>query len=260
MNCLIDLDARPVIAHRGDSAHFPENTLPSFDRAIELGVDALEFDVRVTGDGVAVVLHDPTVDRTSNGRGAVAAMGIAELRALDAGARFSPDGGEAPFAGQGLVVPTLEEMLGRYENLPLLIEVKVPEAVAEVRRLVDRHGARDRVVVDSTDHRAVAPFRADPRMTGASMRDVLELLSRAWFPRRPGRLPYEALCVPRWYNGIPVPVARLSAHARHAGTTTHVWTVNDVPGAQRLWDIGVQGIITDDPATMLALRQKLFRR
>ena len=257
---LTDLSAHPVVAHRGDSAHHPENTFASFDRALAIGADALEFDLRVTRDGVAVVIHDATVDRTTSGTGAVAEMTLADLRALDAGSRFTPDGGAThPFARRGLVVPTFAEMLERYREIPLLIEVKVPEAVAETRRLITEHGARDRVLLDSTDHGAVEPFRADGHTTGASMKDVLALLRRACLPGAPARLPYEALCIPRWYNGIPVPVGRLASVARRAGTTTHVWTVNDPHVAASLWRMGVNGIITDDPAAMLSLRASLAR-
>src|SRR5690348_13143818 len=126
---LIDPAARPVIAHRGDSAHFPENTIPSFDRGLELGADAIEFDLRVSRDGEVVIIHDPTVDRTTDGTGAVNSLTLAELKDLDAGARFTLDGGQTfPFRGKGLTIPTFDEMLARYTSVPLLIEVKIPEA------------------------------------------------------------------------------------------------------------------------------------
>lgn len=254
---LIDPAARLVIGHRGDSAHHPENTLPSFDRAVALGVDALEFDLRLTADGAVVVHHDPTLERTTSGRGAVGALTLAQLRGVDAGANFTRDGGRTrPFAGRGLLVPTFEEMLDRYRDLPLLIEVKVPEVIPEARRLIERHGARDRVLLDSTDDRAVAPFRDDFR-TGASLRDVLRLLPHAWLPGGPARLPYEALCVPPWYYGIPVPVERLARVAARAGSVTHVWTVNEPAEAERFWRAGVNGIITDDPGRMLEVRNGL---
>src|SRR3954468_14197510 len=142
---LIDPAARPVIAHRGDSAHFPENTLPSFDRALELGVDAIEFDLRVSRDGAIVIMHDPTVDRTTSGSGPVSAFTLAELKTFDAGARFSPDGGRNfPFRGQGLTIPTFDEMLARYTSVPLLIEVKIPEAVPGAQELLEQHRATGR--------------------------------------------------------------------------------------------------------------------
>lgn len=257
MNVLGDPTARLVIGHRGDSAHFPENTVPSFDRAVSLGVDAIEFDLRVTRDGVVVVNHDPTVDRTTDGTGAVAAMTLAELRALDAGARFTVDGKSFPFRGQGISILTFEELLERYPAIPLLIEVKVATAVAGALELIERHGATDRVLIDSTAIEAVAPFRGTRVLTGASMRDVVRLLPRAMLARPPAKLPYSALCIPPWYQGIRVPILRLARVARAVGTATHVWTINDPEVAAALWHAGVNGIITDDPGVMLTLRSKL---
>ena len=106
MNVLADFDpgARLVIGHRGAAARFPENTLAAFDYAVGLGVDAIEFDIRITRDGVVVVIHDPTLDRTTGGPGQVAQQSVRDLAGVDAGARFSPDGGATfPFAGKGSV-------------------------------------------------------------------------------------------------------------------------------------------------------------
>ena len=259
MNVLIDPAARPVIAHRGNSAHAPENTFESFDQAIALGVDALEFDVRLTRYGQVVVVHDATLDRTTSGSGPVAAHTLDEIRAVDAGARFSPDGGRTmPYRNRGCVIPRLEEMLQRYPRIPLLIEVKVPEAVAPTRQLLEQYGAVARTLVDSTNPLAVEPFRGGDLATGASFRDVLWLLQRVWRARLTSALPYEALCIPRWYYGVRVPVLRLARVAATAGTVTHVWTVNDPRIAAKLWNGGVRGIITDDPGPMLALRAKQF--
>ncbi|HUK64913.1 MAG TPA: glycerophosphodiester phosphodiesterase family protein, partial [Dongiaceae bacterium] len=105
-NPLLDPGARLVIGHRGAAAEAPENTMASFERAAELGVDALEFDVHVTADGHAVVIHDPTLRRTTDRDGAVAALTLEQLRAADAGARFTRDGATFPFRGRGVRVPT----------------------------------------------------------------------------------------------------------------------------------------------------------
>jgi glycerophosphoryl diester phosphodiesterase len=157
---LLDPTARPVVAHRGDSAHAPENTMLAFERAVRLGADALEFDVRLSADGVAVVHHDPTLDRTTDGGGPVGALPLAGLRAVDAGARFTADGGRTyPFRGGGVRVPTLDEVLGAWPRVPVLIEIKVAAASAEVRRVLDRHAAAGRAVVASFLDAAVAPFR-----------------------------------------------------------------------------------------------------
>jgi len=255
---LIDPAARPVIAHRGDSAHFPENTIPSFDRAVQLGADAIEFDLRVSRDGEIVIIHDPTVDRTTDGSGAVHSLTLAELKRLDAGARFSPDGGKTfPFRDTGLKIPTLDEMLARYTSLPLLIEVKIPEAARLAPAVLDRHDANRRVVLDSTDADALKPFRRLPLITGASLRDIVSILPQAIIGLPLGQVPYRAFCLPLRYNGVPVPVRHLARSGHRAGFPTHVWTVNDPQVAERLWRDGINGIISDDPATMLELRQRV---
>jgi glycerophosphoryl diester phosphodiesterase len=257
VNVLSDPTARLVIAHRGTSAHFPENTVPSFDHAVSLGVDAIEFDLRVTREGVVVVNHDPTVDRMTDRIGTVASMTLPELRQVDAGARFTRDGVTFPFRGQGIGIVTFEELLQRYHSIPLLIEVKVATAVDGALRLIERYGAQDRVLMDSTEMDAVAPFRGTRLLTGASFRDVARLLPRALLASPPAKLPYSALCIPPWFRGIPVPVLRLARVARAVGVATHVWTVNEPEVAEGLWKAGINGIITDDPEVMLDVRARL---
>ena len=112
-------------AHRGASGTHPENTLASFRRARDEGAEAFELDVHRTADGEIVVFHDPTLERTTDGRGQLAGLTLAELRNLDAGSRFSPDGGRThPFRGQDVRVPTLGEVLEEFPGLPVIIEIK----------------------------------------------------------------------------------------------------------------------------------------
>ncbi|HET9465640.1 MAG TPA: glycerophosphodiester phosphodiesterase family protein, partial [Gemmatimonadales bacterium] len=119
MNPLLDLSARPVIAHRGASGHAPENTLPAFDLAVRQGADAIELDVRLTADGVPVVFHDATIDRTTGHRGPLSAISLAELQEVDAGARFTADRGHTfPFRAGGVRVPTLAEVLRGFPEMP----------------------------------------------------------------------------------------------------------------------------------------------
>ena len=259
MSALTSFDpgVRLVIGHRGAAAHFPENTFASFDHAVSLGVDAIEFDLRLSGDGVAVVMHDPTVDRTTRGSGSVAAMTASDLMRLDAGARFSPAGRTTPFQGTGLTVPTLEQVLERYADLPLLIELKVPEVAPEALRVFRRHGCENRVIVDSIDGAALRPFRGTNVAVGAAKWDVVGLMWRSAVGMVSSRLPYSALCIPESYSGINVPVPRLARAAGERGVPTHLWTVNDPTDARRLWSSGVTGIISDDPETMISLRQSL---
>ena len=258
MNPLVDLRARLVIGHRGNAAYAPENTFESFDQALTLGVDALEFDVRLSRDGVPVVIHDPSLARTAGRREAVASMTAAELEHVDVGATFTRDRGETfPYRGRGLTVPRLDAVLARYPRTPLLIEVKVPGARVVVADSLDKAKATARVVIASMSQLAIMPFRGGALPTGASGNDVVRLL---WLMLRgtvPSRLPYAALCIPRWYNGIRLPVASIARAARRAGTVTHVWTIDHPRVAKRLWAAGIHGIVTNDPATMLRARQDL---
>jgi glycerophosphoryl diester phosphodiesterase len=105
------------IAHRGGGRLRPEATLPAFENALSVGADVLEFDLHASSDGVVVVIHDETVDRTTDGTGAVQAMTFAELRMLDAGYEFTPDGGQTfPYRGMGIQIPTLVEVLAGFPD------------------------------------------------------------------------------------------------------------------------------------------------
>lgn len=256
MNVLLDPSAKLVIAHRGNSAFCPENTLVSFQRGLALGADALEFDIRVSRDGTAVVIHDPTLDRTTNGSGPVNALTLDELQRLDAGCRFTPDGGRTfPFRGQGITIPTLEVVLATFPGVHMVIEIKTRDASAEVKRLLTANGAANRVLIGAFDDAAIAPFRGSAFAHSASRRELIRLYARSILPGGPRRLPYHALAIPPRFKGIPIPVNRLARMARHTGGTTHVWTVDDPEQASGYWAGAVNGIITNDPATILASRK-----
>jgi glycerophosphoryl diester phosphodiesterase len=252
---LLRTDGRYVVGHRGNAAHAPENTLESFRQAVAIGVDALELDVRLTADGHVVVHHDPTVARTTGGGGTIAELTLADIGRLDAGAMFSPDGGRSfPYRGTGVRIPRFAEVLEAFPDVPLLIEVKVAEAAAPLRRIIESARAVDRCIVASFVAAAMAPFAAGPIPTGASQPDLVRLFPRALFGRPAHALPYDVIAMPdRWY-GVPLPMRGYVRAAATAGVPVHVWTVNEAAVADRLWAIGVRGIISDDPAQMLARR------
>jgi glycerophosphoryl diester phosphodiesterase len=254
-NPLLDLSARVVIAHRGASAEAPENTLPAFDLAARQGADAFELDVRLTADGAPVVCHDPTLDRTTDGSGPLRARTLAELRAVDAGVRFSPDRGVTfPFRDSAVRIPTLGEVLWAFPRMPILIELKEPEAQEPVRRVLVQEDAVARCVAASERTDAVQAFREAPFSSGASGPEIAALY-RAQLLRR--RLPvpgYDLLSVPLRHRGLPVPTRRFVAAARSLGCPVHVWTINEPATARRLWARGVAGIVTNRPAAIAAAR------
>jgi glycerophosphoryl diester phosphodiesterase len=232
---LLDPSLHPVIAHRGASGSYPENTLLALDQALRDGADALEFDVRVSADGVPVVIHDPTVDRTTDGVGRVRALTVAELERLD--------------AGRGERVPRLDAVLERFVEAVMLIDIKDAAASPAVLEILMRHGAERRVLVGSFQWRALLPFaRAGIPTTAARVGVAAALLAsrvgRAW----PAHV--AAYAVPERRGRVQVVDERFVSAARTAGRPVHVWTVNRLGDARRLRNLGVSGIITDVPGEM----------
>jgi glycerophosphoryl diester phosphodiesterase len=263
MNSLTDLTARPVIGHRGASGCAPENTLQAFELAVRQGADAVELDVRLTRDGVPVIMHDPTLERTTGLRISAADLTATELKRLDAGARFSLDKGRSfPFRGTGVVIPTLMEVLRALPHTPLLLDLKEPAAQEAVRSILLEEQAVNRCVLASADAGALAGFGAEPFVRAASRREVSQLywgailrtMSPASWARAISPPGYRLLSVPVRYRGLRVPTRSFVAAARARGCPVHVWTVNDSSIARRLWRSGVAGILTDLPSRIQAVR------
>jgi len=248
VNPLLDLDARLVIGHRGAAGLAPENTMAGFQLAADLGVDAFELDIQLTADGAPVVLHDGTLDRTTDRTGPVASVPLAELRMADAGARFTPDGGRTqPFRGQGLRVPTLGEVLWAFPAMPMLVELKQPSAQDAVRRVLEQEGAVERCVLAAADPAALERFREPPFACAASGPEIGALYRAALFRRRLPAPGYRCLSVPERWRGLPVPTRKFIGGARSLGCPVHVWTVDEPGAAARYWDRSACGMVTNHP-------------
>jgi glycerophosphoryl diester phosphodiesterase len=255
MHPLIDPSSRPVIAHRGASGSAPENTLPAFDLAVRQGADAIELDVRLSADGVPIVIHDPNLDRTTDRRGPTGALRLNDLREIDAGARFTLDRGRTfPFRAAGVRIPTLTEVLRGFPDLPVLVEVKEVSAQEAVRRVILEEKAVERCVLASEHHAALQIFREPPFAVAASGAEIAALYWAVLLRRVPPSLPYRTLSVPVRHRGLPVPTRGFVAAARRLGCPVHVWTVNDPSLARRLWSRGVAGIVTNLPDRIRAAR------
>lgn len=253
---LLDPSARPIVAHRGASGAAPENTLPAFDLAVTQAVDAIELDVHVTADDVAVVMHDPTVDRTTSGSGAIAGMTLRQLRELDAGYRFTADAGATfPYRAQRVRVPTVEDVLERIpREMPVIIEVKSVAAQWALRRVLERFKVAPRCLVASFEANALGAFQDANYARVATRRDLMQLIARTAVGMAPSSVTYRAICPPTRYHGIPVPIAMIARAAARVRVPVHVWTVDDPREALSLWRKGVSGIISNAPARILEAR------
>jgi len=225
--------------------------MAAFERGMAEGADGLEFDVRLSRDGVPVVHHDPTLDRTTDARGPVSALTADELARVDAGCKFAPAGdGVFPFRGQGIGVPTLDEVVRRFPDARLIIEMKddteaIAEAVVNVLRKAD---ALDRADIASFYARPVLEARRLGGVrTGASQQEVRAALYAAWCGLSPRKPAYYGFQIPERAGRLRIVSRRFVRCVSRAGLTVSVWTINEEADMKRLLDWGVTGLITDRP-------------
>lgn len=251
-----------VIAHQGGGGLWPGNTLFAFQRAVEMGVDVLEMDLHITADGVLVLMHDETVDRTTDGSGSIEEMTLAELKTLDAGYDWSPDDGKTfPFRGQGITAATLEEMFTAFPGMPMNIEIKKTQRdMAEpFCALIRQFGKENEVLVASFHDERMQSFRQTcPEVATSGSEDELiplVVLSKVELGLlyRPAAVTVQA---PERRSGINILVPSFIRAARSRNMKVEAWTINDPADMQRLLALGVDGIITDYPDRLLAILQR----
>jgi len=251
-------DRLTVFAHRGGAGLAPENTRGAFKQAAELGVDGCELDVRLSKDGEVVVIHDATLERTTDADGPVSALTAAELERVDAGFRFGAGAG-FPWRGRSEGVPRLADVLADHPALAFIVEVKGddPAVARAAAAVVARAGALDRVCFGGFSDATLAAVRAaEPAAcTSAATEEIRWALykSYVWWP--PGRVAYQAFQVPEVANGgTRVVSPRFVRVVRRGGRVLHVWTVNTPADIARLKAWGVDGVITDRPDVALQFR------
>ncbi len=248
-----------VIAHRGGALLWPENTIVAFRGAVELGADMLEMDIFQTADGVPVVLHDTTVDRTTDGTGHVNSFTLEELKRLDAGYRFSPVDSDAhPYRGEGLTIPTLREVFEAFPGEHMVVEVKENDAALAdaVVALVREFNRADRTLLASFHHDMLVHFRsvAPEAATHGSERELIPFLVKSWLLLGGTSSPaYEAVFVPQRTGPIPVTTRRFISAARRRNLFVAAWTINDPDDMRGLVDRGINGLITDRPDLALEI-------
>lgn len=233
-----------VFAHRGYSGKYPENTLPAFRAAAELAVDGVEFDVHLTKDGEAVVIHDEKLRRTTTGKGFVKDHTLAELKTLDAGSWFSEE-------WAGTEIPTLAEVLDVFHdthhtlNIELKTDVFPYEGLlAEVIRLVARAELSERVILSSFNHEDIAWATRNTSLTAALL--TSQVLVNAYDYGR-------GVGTTRLHVSLPGAFRSMTSEALRKGSVVYVYTVNDGQHLDGLKQAGVHGIFTDYPEKMQEL-------
>ena len=262
MHPYFDSPTPHLFGHRGASAKAPENTLVAFERAWACGVPYLETDCHPTRDGEIVILHDPAVDRTTDGSGPARELRFSEVQRLDAGFRFTPDGGRTfPYRGQGIHIPRLVEVLEHFPEARINLEVKAedPEAAEEVLRIVRQTGAAPRMLLAAEKDGVLEHIRKlDPGTAiGSSLGDVVAFFQAFREGEIEGHTPRgQALQIPPRFMGQDLVTPESVEAAHRLDLRIHVWTVNEPEEMVRLLRCGVDGLMSDDPETLVRVARE----
>lgn len=232
-----------IVAHRGASAHAPENTFAAYELALKQKADAIELDVHLTADGQLAVIHDESVDRTTSGSGAVASLTMDQIRAFDAGARYGDD----KFAGQGLRVPTLPEVLDWLpDGVPLAVEIKARAAVLETvgALRVSRVGRAGEVTVISFDEASIdEAHELDPSLVTGLLLVPSDSLERGMTYA----VQHHHLGVLPWDGDLGLDPTYPLAQAAALGRRIGCYVVDEPQRMQQLAALGLWGFVTNAP-------------
>jgi glycerophosphoryl diester phosphodiesterase len=246
-----------VMAHRGASAEYPENTMPAFHAAVESGADYIELDVHCTRDGEVVVVHDERLSRIASDDRVISEMTFAELEAVDAAFNFSPQGDGTPFRGRGIRIPKLSEVLSSWPAMRFVIEFKPRNLViADATLEIVQQTGMERRVLFASEHlppiaraRAVAP-KIPTNLPTAEIVSFVQSLSMGVVSAAASG---DALQIPPEHQGIRLATREIVAAAHRSGLEVHVWTINEQAEMEEMLSLGVDGIITDHPGRLLSL-------
>jgi glycerophosphoryl diester phosphodiesterase len=254
-----------VIAHQGGDGVWPGDTMVAFENAVKFGADVLEMDAHITRDGKIVLMHDESVDRTTDGKGLIEDLTLEELKQLDAAYQWSNDGGRTfPYRGQGIQVPTLEELFQKFPAMRYVIEIKLTQNPIDkpLCDLIRQYDMQDKVVIASFHDEAMQRFRETcPKVaTSASRGEVTKfvllgkvflsgLVSPQYESIQPPYDPGESM-------NIPIMTPRFIREAHAKNIAVEPWTVDDPQLMKQYIQWGVDGIMTDRPDLMVKLLGK----
>lgn len=251
-----------VIAHQGGNGVWPGDTLYAFEKAVEIGADVLEMDAHITKDGNIVLMHDETVDDTTDGTGLIEEMTLDELKQLDAAYDWSNDGGQTfLYRGQGIQVPTLDELFQKFPQMRYVIEIKLTENPIDkpLCDLIRKYDMQNKVVVSSFLDEAMQNFRMTcPEIaTAASRGEVTRfvLLGKVFLSGlvAPDYQAIQPPFDPKESKNIPIMTKRFIREAHAKNIKVEPWTVNDPDLMRQYIEWGVDGIMTDRPDLMIEI-------
>ena len=252
-----------VIAHRGDSKNYPENTLPAFLSAVKMGIDVVETDIHITKDGKLVIWHDPTLERNTDGRGRIEDHTLEELQKYDAGYTFTPDGGATyPFRGKGVRICTLSQALEEcpHQRFNIDLKTKCDAIVDEFIRVIRAHDALSRVVGASFHIsnlkrlRALAPDFLTSITTGEVARILLRMKTHTLPDTFNRKIIFQ---IPRKAYGINIVTEEFVRQMHERDAIVMVWTINDEIQMRQLYNMGVDSVMTDDPALLIRVAEDM---
>ena len=251
-----------IIAHRGGKGLAPEGTMAAFDKAVSLGAHVLEYDTHITSDGHLVVIHDDTVDRTTNGSGKVNEMTLEEVQMLDAGYHFTDENGDYTFRDKGVYLPTIEEVFQKYPNMRHLIELKdtnapelYEEMIQELWRLIQKYEMEDNVMVGSFTHEINERFEAvswGQIPIGAGEEAVRDFATKhVAYLNGLADSSVDSLQLPTEAEGFDLTTKNMIQSAKARNMSVYYWTINEKDEMRRLIEKEVDGIMTDYPDRLI---------
>jgi glycerophosphoryl diester phosphodiesterase len=258
-----------VIAHQGGDGIRPGDTMLAFENATQIGADVLEMDAHITKDSQIVLMHDETVDRTTNGKGLIEDLTLAQLKKLDAAYGWSNDGGKTfPYRGQGIQVPTLEELFQKFPQMRYVIEIKLTQNPIDkpLCDLIRKFSMQDKVVIASFHDEAMQRFRQTcPEVaTSASRGEVTKFVLL-------GKVFLSGLVAPQYQSiqppydpkeslNIPIMTKRFIREAHAKNLKVEPWTVDDPEFMKQYIEWGVDGIMTDRPDLMIEVLKAMGKK
>ncbi|SEQ55898.1 glycerophosphodiester phosphodiesterase [Piscibacillus halophilus] len=261
-----------VIAHRAGDLIAPGNSMAAIEQSAELGVDLIELDIHITKDGHLVLMHDPSVDRTTDGSGLVSELTLEEFQMLDAGFHFLDLNGEYSFRGLGVYKPTLEEVFQEYPDMKYMLEIKhtnPPQLYGDIALklwdLIQEYDMEDKVLVSSFDQEIIDEFNehAEGRValgTGEQSAFNFVITNKLWVRNffKPNGHAIQFPVRNKFFNFF---TEEIIEGAQRLGMDIHYWTINDEETMRELIDAGVDGIITDRPDMLIdILEEKGMRK